>query len=77
MEIYGKSIITNAQNSEKPIFPIISEKEHGIGSGFTALQPIKKDTHRVVETKLFGFSSFAFFSASAFCLFTKSALDKP
>lgn len=42
MEIYGKSIITNAQNSEKPIFPIISEKEHGIGSGFTALQPIKK-----------------------------------
>lgn len=42
MEIYGKSIITNAQNSEKPIFSIISEKEHGIGSGFTALQPIKK-----------------------------------
>lgn len=42
MEIYGKPIITNAQNSVKPIFPIISEKEHGIGSGFTALQPIKK-----------------------------------
>ena len=42
MEIYGKSIITNAQNSEKPIFPIISEKEYGIGSGFTALQPIKE-----------------------------------